>query len=775
MGYFGELKAYLQKPTTPPLGEQSLADPFLWPSRYGTWPYNPDIFVQRKGGLRIYEEMRRDPVIRACQWLKRLAVLCSGWNMEPASEEEGADREAADFVKEVLVELKGTLEEMVKQILTGMEYGFSVSEKIYQILADGDFKGKWGYRAIKTRKPHSWDFKTDEFGNLERNGLWQQQGRLKHPVDKFVVYSHNKEFQNWYGQSDLQAIYPHWFSKDILLKAWNMFLERYGLGLPFLHPKENKANIPEPTFTQLKNILMNLQLGSCVAVQDSSAEIEILESKRKASDVFGPAVNYHDRSMARGLLMPTGLGFAEDEKGSGGSLARSRKHFDMWVIMIMDLRNTVQETIMQEQVVRPLVDFNYTVRKYPQFKFNPLEDEETEALAKLFLEAITGKAIHPTAEDENCFRKMIGFPERDRKELQDEWDIDNEAREEARKAKIDGLKQTGPPPGLQPEPPVGEKSKVIPFPGQARAHTSPHRKLTPYEKRVDFEHVEKALDGLEEQARDSLLKVLEKHKKKVMAVAERKLEGDKLSMKWIDGLQLAKFGRKDFATEIQGIVRDLLRTGFDAGREDVRTEVQRAVGQREMVAYAVPKMPPRDIIRYLNQKSFWIKNVMLDSLTKDIKQLLVNALETGEQLGETLQKIGQAYDPYIGTPSAIADPEQVQPYRIETLIRTNLTDSYNSGRYNAITDPDLEDHVIGMQISAILDSRTTDICRRADNTIIRKDDPLVHRLKPSLHFNCRSIFIPVMAFDEDVSFTAQKDLHGILSLAPAGFGGNVDR
>jgi SPP1 gp7 family putative phage head morphogenesis protein len=138
-------------------------------------------------------------------------------------------------------------------------------------------------------------------------------------------------------------------------------------------------------------------------------------------------------------------------------------------------------------------------------------------------------------------------------------------------------------------------------------------------------------------------------------------------------------------------------------------------------------------------------------------------------------KIQQAYQPYVGTPAAIADPLQVEPYRIETLIRTNLTDSYNGGRYNAILDPDLDPFIIGMQISAILDSRTTDICKRADNTMIRKDDPLITRLRPSLHYNCRSIFIPVMEFDEAVSWTSQADLNSILSLAPTGFGGNVDR
>jgi SPP1 gp7 family putative phage head morphogenesis protein len=138
-------------------------------------------------------------------------------------------------------------------------------------------------------------------------------------------------------------------------------------------------------------------------------------------------------------------------------------------------------------------------------------------------------------------------------------------------------------------------------------------------------------------------------------------------------------------------------------------------------------------------------------------------------------KIRAAYEPYVGDEQKVVDQRQIEPYRIETVIRTNTTKAYSHGRFTEFVDPDLNGFVRAVQLSAILDSRTTEICRAADGKIILLDDPMAKRLLPPLHFNCRTVPVPVTEADGEFEPSKQAELSKVLEDMPPSFGGNVDK
>jgi len=79
-------------------------------------------------------------------------------------------------------------------------------------------------------------------------------------------------------------------------------------------------------------------------------------------------------------------------------------------------------------------------------------------------------------------------------------------------------------------------------------------------------------------------------------------------------------------------------------------------------------------------------------------------------------------------------PGAATPYSIEKLVRTNTTAAYNHGRVSMMQQAG--DYVPAVEFSAILDSRTTEICRKADGKVIPKNDPDMERFIPPLHHNC---------------------------------------
>jgi uncharacterized protein with gpF-like domain len=89
-------------------------------------------------------------------------------------------------------------------------------------------------------------------------------------------------------------------------------------------------------------------------------------------------------------------------------------------------------------------------------------------------------------------------------------------------------------------------------------------------------------------------------------------------------------------------------------------------------------------------------------------------------------------------------------------------------------NPDLEGFVRAVQLSAILDARTTNICRAADGKIIMLEDPNVGQLMPPLHFNCRTMPIPITEADGQFTPSKSSELAGIRQIMPKDFGGTAD-
>jgi SPP1 gp7 family putative phage head morphogenesis protein len=88
----------------------------------------------------------------------------------------------------------------------------------------------------------------------------------------------------------------------------------------------------------------------------------------------------------------------------------------------------------------------------------------------------------------------------------------------------------------------------------------------------------------------------------------------------------------------------------------------------------------------------------------------------------------------------------IQPSRLETIVRTNLTDAYNQGRL--VQGREAGDFLEAWQYSAIMDDRTTPVCRELDGKVFMADDPNVDTLRPPRHFNCRSVLVPIVIGDE---------------------------
>tara|TARA_R110000764_G_scaffold184377_1_gene269973 strand:- start:3525 stop:5435 length:1911 start_codon:yes stop_codon:yes gene_type:complete len=412
MASISDLRKQFAKETPiqrPNMSELAASDSMLY-SKHNVLPYNPDTLVSRKG-LDVYDKMRLDDMVKASLTLKKFATLAPNYKILPADGSKKAE-EIANFIAYTIDNMEGSMNDALFQILTALDYGFSITEINYEMYDIGEFSGKIGIKNLKTKQPRYYSFAIDKYSNLLKDGLaYNIDGEQKRlPTNKFLIFSYQKEFGNHYGTADLRPAYRGYWSKDTIIKFWNIYLERFANPTVVGKYRSNDPN----SKTNLRNILDNLTAKTSITHRMDEFDIDFLEPTRSATQDFKEAINYYDKTIARSILIPDRL-VAE---GETGAYSQAKVHFDVFLFVLAKLRQDLEEVVMNEQLIKRLVHINYgNVTEMPKFKFNPMTDDQKFALNEMFINAVEKGVITPTLEDENYMRENLHFPDRDNAEL----------------------------------------------------------------------------------------------------------------------------------------------------------------------------------------------------------------------------------------------------------------------------------------------------------------------------------------------------------------------
>lgn len=670
--------------------------------KYLMRPYNPDELVRQKGGLTIYDQMREDEQIKALLAVKKHCIMGSGWELKPASP-SSADVEIKEFVEYNLCEVLDNFDRNIWEILSCLDYGFSLHEKIYAI--DG---GKYLIKEFKHRAPHTFEFHTDTKGNLPPDGFrqWGSEGLKPLPLDKFVYAVYQREFDSWYGKSDLRSCYKSWFTKDLVTKFWVMYLERFGS--PFTVGSYDAGKITGEALTALKSIIKNIQQTTAIAIP-KDIEIDLKESIGRGPDQYDKAIDKFNINMARALLIPDLLGFSKPIEG--GSFALGDKHFQIFMKIIASIQKDIQNVI-KRQVLKPLVDLNFNTKTYPTFVFKPILEDDKKEYARIFLDAVSKGVVNVSVEDKNYLRDMLTFPEEDES-------LEGDAKEKELEQENEDTTETD---DLM-EGDVAEKEK------KDMKHYS-KRELNAFELRADFKKIGEQLKSGEDKMKVALSEVFKDIVFGLTEVIIAKNIVPEKKTDEIEKLQIPDLGR--LKTVLQRYFYDSYRTGnLDA--EKTLENANKKVNKRNYEAWLLPE----EALNFFKEKAFYITGVEKENILKKAKATLYSAIKNGTPISEvvkSLDKISKDYDFDGG--------------RTETIARTNLMEAYNTGLLHTYEDPALNDFVKAYQVSAVLDDRTTPLCESLDGNIYDVDDPIWNTLSFPAHFNCRTILIPITEVDE---------------------------
>ena len=801
--------------------EAAWADPLnLFPGQI--YQYNPSHLVGVKG-LRIFNQIRRDDQVKAALQFKKHALISTGWTIK-SPEGKPDDWEPTVFVEEQLKALEGTFKESLIQILTALDFGFSVTEKIFQ--PDGRYTN---LQALKTRSPLSFRFNTDEFGNIEPNGILQENrwdgGLVPLPRPKFVHLPYQPEFGNPYGISDLDATYRAWWGKDNAFKWMMMLLERHGV--PPIFALYNRGHYKGSSLTDLRAVINTLQAATSGTIpRNSRDDLELWspELAGQVSTVFMPAMKMLNEDIARSILMPGLMGLTP-EQGSG-SLARARVIFDVFILVVEYLRSTLEERVVNEQIVRPLVSLNFPTEEFPEFRFNPITEDSRDELLKTWAELVGAGTVVSTKDDEDHIRALMEFPERegddmpeppDDDEPEDEPDDDEPDDEEPPLEPDDDLefadgnvptsamvaearrglawrrqyRRGGTAVGIArarsiinrvdlPMDTIGrmrsffarhevdkeaegfrQGEKGYPSNGriawamwggdagkawadrmarkgtkrtltvssvakQHREDAGPiKRGPTKAEKSTNFAEINSTLDKIEKRATDKLVEIVKGIQKTMTGRLREK--GPSVSVPKVMPRQ---------AAAIRETIEELVTASGKAGSQELRRSLPKKMQEPVSV-------DPTLSGRWWQENVTWITEVMTERLLNEARAAMLKSIEVGDTTQQAMDRLREVFEPYVGSGQIRREGKLLTPHRIETIVRTNTTKAFNQARLQDIMRPAFDDIVEYVQYSAIMDTRTTPVCRSLDGKVFRRDDPALQDFAPPNHYGCRSFLVPL--------------------------------
>lgn len=738
--------------------------------------YNPDDLVGRQG-LAIYAKMRNDEQVKAVCQFKRDVIVSRGWTLDydTQSSLSATEREKrVRIVSKMLDRMRGSFTDALNVIATGREFGFSLTEKVYgPIDIDGT---RWsGVVELLGRNPSSFDFITDEYGELIQ--CEQVGGSRRIPIDlaKFVWYVHAPEFDPYFGRSDLRAAYRSWYFKDVILRYWAMYMEKMGGGFLVATPKDGDASprLSSADHTILQNALAQAKTSAAIVMPPG---MELTVQYPAASDGYERACTWHDLAIARALLVPNLVGVTAS--GQTGAYAQSQTQLEAFAWTVRADSERLAATINND-LIRDIGERNWADGEYPRFQFKPLSEERVRWVVDTWTKLVASGSVVVTEEDEARLRSIMDMPARNDSSVVLVDPVKEQARKdalEAQKAAAAGAQSSSDDDEDVDDDESQREKKTARMRAAFRAQENRTkeqralmaRALALAEERVNFAVIDKR------QASQS--EALTKEVAASVAVVSARIMGSDARLAALideDVRDIADIGyTKSEKGRLKGMYQHALSAAWAMGQNMALDEIAKA-SRKQMArgkpAPTVPKSKPVSIrdtaSQYFEANGFRMAGNVSDAVRSLIQQELQNAVKSGKSVKETRTSIWNrlvakgltSKEEALGveTDSAVlsalnelwADTEEGAAAYLNTLARTNLFEAMNEARYAEFTDPALDGFVLALRYSAILDQRTTDICEHLDGSTYAADSEVWNTYRPPNHYNCRSILVPITEVD----------------------------
>jgi hypothetical protein len=364
-------------------------------------------------------------------------LLSSKWWIEPHDNTPRA-KEQAEFIYDNLFRLENrSWNEFLKEVLTYLEFGFSVFEKIYKIYDKKIYIDDLAFR--KQSSIQNWQINQ---GNGKIRGVTQLIQTDEHegsniveiPINKCIVFTNDKEGDNLTGESMLRPVYRNFKYKNMLYDISAKSIERYGIGVPLVTLPETVGESELLTAEEMAQNITSNQ-SSFIIKPNKEWEIEILTPNGSPlGDEVIKLIQEHNQSIPEVVL----AGFLNLSKGGSGSYALSKDLTNFFTLILEEKANYISDQI-NKYVIKDLIIYNWGEQDYyPTVRHTPLGDTDIDIFSKSISKLSESGLVVVNDKTQKYTHETLGLPELTDDDIT-EWK--NEIKEKDKIQKKEGLEE----------------------------------------------------------------------------------------------------------------------------------------------------------------------------------------------------------------------------------------------------------------------------------------------------------------------------------------------
>lgn len=710
---------------------------------------------------------QRDGTVSALYNVLTYPILANPWSIEPEDDTPEAKKQA-QFVEEALKRpphkggMTTPFDLVLADMLRAVLEKHRAFEKVYTLTAEG----KITYKKIASRDNSTIRIMTDDRGGF--NGIKQEAYIGKKfetvviPREKAFLYTFGKE-KNWLeGESAFRAAYYHYEKKHRLY-----YLAHQAVQVGALPPRVVKGapKAKQPELDATVAAVDRLGVNTTVGIPDGYA-LEPYEAGKGRIDPV-PIIDHHNAEMARSILAQF-IMLGTGGNASTGSWALSNDQSDMFILALRGLMSSIESHITS-YLLPDLIEYNFASPKYPSFKFANITDATTQLLKEVALKVLDKR---PEGIPDDMVRGVV-----DKLATQLDIDLDKlkevdpnsgdgtgtaeeamaviDQTQEIAKQALNGAQITSllkiveqvvtgqlpfdtarativasfpaldevtidkildPAKNFKPSPQLSRRG--LHFLADKRWK----RPLTPAEKKVNLQGIEKKLNDLEKEFLDATKPIWDEIRKQVLADLTKIL--DAKDYKKLDDFEI-KFG-----PDYKKVIMDQMIDAYGYAKNGAADELNVGTPPTPAETRARIKQQAETVVeKQFSDLKFLIKEA-IDSARRKNQLSNKTELATGDVLKTVGALISSFYSDKVGLTGAIS-----------------IASAINSGRDDVFQKN--TKIITKYQYSAILDETTCPICEDLDGNVVDEAEYRSTDWLPPIHANCRCIWVAISEEEED--------------------------
>lgn len=370
----------------------------------------------------IYDRMRRsDYQIRMMLLALKTPILGADFCYTP---EDGDDEEQ---VKQAAYKNKFFKEwpahkwnEILTEILSALDFGFSIFEPYFWLVDDPELGKVWTLRSLGFMKQSTISAWSVSKGTLN----WVQQVcstedkfvDVKIPGDQVLVFSLGKEGDNYEGISVLRGVYGNYIRKDLYLQIDMTGIEKMAIGTPTLYLPPMFLNDAEK-LSAIKGILEAYVANQCQYfiwhenLKDKGFEIIRGEYN---SDAVNQSIEREDKGIVQSVLAQ----FLTIGTQRAGGNAQNDGHQGLFLDSLVYFAKYIAEKL--DNIVHAMYVFNFGIPKVKLYMHvSGITKDSTETMMRIIRGYATANIIRPDDRLETAIRESLDLPDVDENSIRE--------------------------------------------------------------------------------------------------------------------------------------------------------------------------------------------------------------------------------------------------------------------------------------------------------------------------------------------------------------------